>query len=122
MTFRLLGTVAAAAVLCASLPDRAVAQQRQDAAHPDHMEHRFDNADEWAKSFDDPARDQWQLPDRVISELRIQPGAAVADIGAGTGYFTIRLAKLPAKPKVFAVDIEPSMLEHIQHRAMLDGL
>jgi ubiquinone/menaquinone biosynthesis C-methylase UbiE len=46
----------------------------------------------------------------------------VADIGAGTGYFTLRLAKSPAAPTVYAVDIEKSMLEHIQQRAMHDGL
>jgi ubiquinone/menaquinone biosynthesis C-methylase UbiE len=112
-----------AAVLCVAVPERARAQHQQDpVGHPDHMEHRFDDADEWAKSFDDPARDGWQLPDRLIAELHIQPGAVVADIGAGTGYFTIRLAKLPAKPKVYAVDVEPSMLDHVRHRAMLAGL
>jgi len=116
-------TVSAAAVLCVAASGRAAAQNNAGSAvHPDHMEHRFDNADEWAKSFDDPARDAWQMPDRVIKELRIQPGSVVADIGAGTGYFSMRLAKLPARPKVYAVDIEPAMLEHITHRATLDDL
>lgn len=92
------------------------------AGQPDHMEHRFDNAAEWAKSFDDPARDAWQMPDRVVAALELKPGMSVADIGAGTGYFTMRLATLPAKPKVFAVDIEASMVEHVTHRAMHDGL
>jgi ubiquinone/menaquinone biosynthesis C-methylase UbiE len=88
----------------------------------DHFAHRFDNAEEWSKSFDDPARDEWQMPARVIEALNIQPGNVIADIGAGTGYFTTRLAKAPATPKVYAVDIEPSMVEHIRHRAMQDGL
>ena len=57
--------------------------------------------------FDDPARDEWQMPDRVIETLALAPGQAVADIGAGTGYFTVRLAKAAA-PKVYAVDIEKS--------------
>ncbi len=86
------------------------------------MEHRFDNPEQWARSFDDPARDAWQMPDRVIAALNIKPGMAVADIGAGTGYFTIRLASLPAKPLVYAVDIEPAMVEHLTHRAMHEGL
>lgn len=90
--------------------------------HEQHMEHRFDNADEWAKTFDDPARDQWQMPSQVIAALDLKPGQSVADIGAGTGYFTMRLAKSPAAPKVFAVDIEKSMVEHVQQRAMHDGL
>lgn len=92
------------------------------AAQADHLEHRFDNADEWAKSFDDPARDEWQMPERVIEALQLKPGQVVADIGAGTGYFTVRLAKAPAAPRVYAVDIEPSMVEHLKHRAMHDGL
>ena len=62
------------------------------AQKPDHMAHRFEHAEEWAKSFDDPARDEWQMPARVIDALALQPGQIVADIGAGTGYFTIRLA------------------------------
>jgi ubiquinone/menaquinone biosynthesis C-methylase UbiE len=123
MKIRGFATVSAAVILCAGASDRALAQhQPGGTAAPDHMEHRFDNADQWAKSFDDPARDTWQLPDRVIAELHIRPADVVADIGAGTGYFTMRLAKLPAKPKVYAVDIEPSMLEHIDRRAKSSGL
>jgi ubiquinone/menaquinone biosynthesis C-methylase UbiE len=96
--------------------------QGQPAAHPDHMEHSFADADRYAKTFDDPARDAWQMPDRVIAALGLKAGQRVADIGAGTGYFTVRLARLAAAPKVYAVDIEQSMLEHIQHRTMMDGL
>jgi len=80
--------------------------QEHQAAHADHMEHHFDPK-ESAKSFDDPARDAWQMPDRVIAALNLKRGQAVADIGAGTGYFSVRLAKSEAAPKVFAVDIEP---------------
>lgn len=91
-------------------------------APADHLEHRFENADEWTKSFDDPARDEWQMPARVIQALNLKSGQIVADVGAGTGYFTVRLAKSPAMPKVYAVDIEPSMVEHLHYRAMHDGL
>jgi cyclopropane fatty-acyl-phospholipid synthase-like methyltransferase len=100
------------------------AQQATDhaGAAPDHFAHRFDNAAEWAKSFDDPARDEWQMPAKVLEALRLTPGLKVADIGAGTGYFTMRIAASPAAPTVFAVDIESGMVEHIQHRAMRDGL
>ena len=79
----------------------------------DHLDHRFEDPERWAKSFDDPARDQWQMPDRVIEALGLQPGQSVADIGAGTGYFTVRLARASAKPKVFAADIEPSMVAYV---------
>src|SRR6266571_2720912 len=43
----------------------------QHGNHAAHMEHRFDDAERWAKSFDDPARDAWQLPDRVVDALTI---------------------------------------------------
>ena len=88
----------------------------QEKSQADHMEHHFD-AKQSAKSFDDPARDAWQMPDRVIEALGLKPGQIVADIGAGTGYFTVRLAKSAATPKVYAVDIEPSMVSYLKERA-----
>jgi SAM-dependent methyltransferase len=88
----------------------------------DHFGRHFDNAEEWAKSFDDPARDHWQMPARVIDALQLKSGQLVADVGAGTGYFTVRLAKSPAAPKVYAVDIEPSMVEYVTRRAAREGL
>jgi ubiquinone/menaquinone biosynthesis C-methylase UbiE len=87
-----------------------------------HMEHRFEDAEKWAKSFDDPSRDEWQMPGRVIDALGLTPGQIVADIGAGTGYFTVRLAKAPAAPRVYAVDIEKSMVEYVRQRAAKEGL
>lgn len=87
-----------------------------------HMEHSFADAERYAKSFDDPARDAWQMPDRVIGALALKPGQVVADIGAGTGYFTVRLAKSPAAPKVLAADIEANMVEHIRQRVQKEGL
>ena len=98
------------------------AQQHQPGSTPDHMEHRFDDPERYAKSFDDPARDGWQMPSRVIEALALPPGAAVADIGAGTGYFSVRLAKAIPGGTVYAVDVEPSMLDHIRKRALGEGL
>lgn len=90
-------------------------------AAADHMEHHFDPA-ESAKSFDDPARDAWQMPDRVIRTLNLKLGQIVADIGAGTGYFSVRLAKSAAAPKVYAADIEPAMVRYLRERAAKEGL
>ncbi|HME09332.1 MAG TPA: class I SAM-dependent methyltransferase [Bryobacteraceae bacterium] len=88
----------------------------------DHMEHSFSNPEEWAKRFDGPERDAWQLPDRVLATLDVKPGQLVADIGSGTGYFSVRLAKLPAAPKVYGCDIEPSMVNYLRDRAAKEGL
>lgn len=87
-----------------------------------HMDHKFDDPARYAKSFDDPARDAWQMPARVIEALALKPGQKVADIGAGTGYFSVRLARAAAAPKVFAVDLEPKMVEHLTTRAAAEGL
>ena len=113
-----LACVSVAVVLRAQEPQHG---RGQDDAQLPHMEHRFD-AEESAKSFDDPARDEWQMPDRVIEALALRPGQTVADIGAGTGYFTVRLAKSAAAPKVYAVDIEPSMIEYVRQRATKEQL
>lgn len=99
-----------------------IAAAQQPPAKPDHMNHRFDDPERYAKSFDDPARDAWQMPARVIEALALKRDASVADIGAGTGYFSVRLAKAVPNGTVFAADIEPAMLEHIQKRAKAESL
>jgi SAM-dependent methyltransferase len=91
-------------------------------SQPDHFAHRFDNPSEYVDRFDDPKRDEWQMPESVIAVLDLKVGESVADIGAGTGYFTIRLAKSAAKPVVYAVDIEQAMLEHTLGRAKQDRI
>jgi cyclopropane fatty-acyl-phospholipid synthase-like methyltransferase len=100
----------------------AVTAQRHQPSKPDHMQHRFDDPEQQANSFDDPSRDAWQMPSRVIEVLGLSPSVAVADIGAGTGYFSVRLANAIPGGTVYAVDLEPSMLEHIRQRALHDGL
>ncbi len=63
-------------------------------------------------------RDDWQRPAVVMDALRIGPGSRVADIGAGTGYFTFHLARrVGATGRVYAVDIQRAALEDIDHRA-----
>jgi SAM-dependent methyltransferase len=90
------------------------------AMHDRH--HSFGDAEKWAKQFDDPARDKWQMPARVIPALAIKPTDVVADIGAGTGYFTVHLAHAAREGRVFAVDVEPAMVKHLRERASRQGL
>lgn len=85
--------------------------------HPTTMVHRFEDANAWAKVFDDPARDAWQRPDDVIASLALTSTMAVADVGAGTGYFTIRLARAVPAGQVIATDIEPDMVRYLTERA-----
>jgi ubiquinone/menaquinone biosynthesis C-methylase UbiE len=59
----------------------------------------------------------------VIEALGIQPGQSVADIGAGTGYFTVRISPVVGREgRVLAVDVEPAMVEYVRKRAATAGL
>lgn len=86
------------------------------------MHRRFDNAETWAQVFDDPARDAWQQPDRVLAALELGPTMVVADIGAGTGYFAVRLARAIPDGHVIATDIEPDMVRYMTDRAARERL
>jgi ubiquinone/menaquinone biosynthesis C-methylase UbiE len=78
------------------------------------MSKDFKNAEEWVKVFNDPARDVWQKPDEVVEALNVQPNDVVADIGAGTGYFSFRIAKKQTAAKIYAADIQPDMIEFLK--------
>jgi cyclopropane fatty-acyl-phospholipid synthase-like methyltransferase len=91
------------------------------SAQPMH-EHRFSDAERWAKIFDDPARDAWQKPQEVIAALAVAPDSRVADIGSGTGYFAVRLARAAPRGQVYGVDTEPSMVKYLDERARHEGL
>ena len=69
-----------------------------------------------------PGRETEELPDRVVRALELQPSDVVADIGAGTGYFTFRLAPQVPLGKVYAVDIDAQMLDIIRARMAESGL
>jgi SAM-dependent methyltransferase len=92
------------------------------AQTPHTHQHSFSGADRWAKVFDDPERDRWQKPHEVITALKLAPTAKVADIGAGTGYFAARLAHMTPNGRVYAVDLEPDMVKHLEERAKREGL
>jgi predicted methyltransferase len=96
---------------------------RHAAAQSPHThQHSFGDADKWAQIFDDPKRDAWQKPHEVIQALALKPDAVIADIGAGTGYFSARLANMVPKGRVYAVDTEPDMVKHLAERAKREGL
>ena len=73
--------------------------------------------------FDTPGRDQRLHIDQVMDILGIAPGKSVADIGAGSGWFTVRAARrVTPKGIVYAVDINPEALQYITHRAQKEQL
>ncbi|NND71632.1 MAG: methyltransferase domain-containing protein [Rhodothermales bacterium] len=64
-----------------------------------------------------PSRRDSELPDRLVNALEIRPSWHVADIGAGTGYFSFRLSPLVPSGRVYAVDIQQEMLNVIQAKS-----
>lgn len=70
-----------------------------------------------------PDRDAWQKPDQIMDALAVADGSAVADIGAGAGWFTIRLARrVGPNGIVYSQDVQRPMLEAIRRRVAREGL
>jgi len=70
-----------------------------------------------------PDRDAWQRPDQIMDELGIAEGSVVADLGAGGGWFTIRLARrVGPNGVVYAEDIQHEMIEAMKRRVERLGL
>ena len=105
--------------LCSSLLLLAISAHGQDPVkrddHQMHKLHRDPKA--YIGTLEDPKRDAYQKPHEVIHALGLKPGEVIADIGAGSGYFTFHLARhVGEKGKVYAVDISPDMILHINRR------
>lgn len=100
----------------------ARSNQGHAMSHHGAMPHRFEDADAWARRFEDPARDAWQKPDEVIAALALPQEAKVADLGSATGYFAVRLARAVPEGRVYGVDIEPDMTRYLTERAQREGL
>ena len=60
-----------------------------------------------------PSREIEEQPDKTVEQLELKPDDVVADIGAGSGYFSFRMAQQVPNGKVYAVDIQPEMLDEI---------
>jgi len=70
-----------------------------------------------------PGRDEEQRPDEIVRKMGLRDGDVVADLGAGTGYFTRRLAKAVAPSgRVYAVDIQPEMIDLLKRNVEKAGL
>src|SRR6516164_7285996 len=113
--------------LLAQTPSGQIEHEHADdhhmSSHSDQgYQHSFGQAEMWAKEFDDPARDAWQKPDEILDALQFARTVSVADIGAGTGYFSARIAIRVADGEVFAVDIAPDMVRYLGERARRERL
>ncbi len=73
--------------------------------------------------LDAPDREQWGKPELILDELSIADGAVVAELGAGGGWFTVRLAtRVGPNGIVYAEDIQPEMIEVIRRRVQNERL
>jgi ubiquinone/menaquinone biosynthesis C-methylase UbiE len=73
--------------------------------------------------LESPDRDEWQQPDRIMDALAIGEASRVADLGAGGGWFTVRLARrVGPNGIVYAEDIQTEMIESIKRRVDYQGL
>jgi SAM-dependent methyltransferase len=127
----LAGTlIAASALLAAS----GCAVHGRPPAHPSHhrpglgsdaavARHSFADVEHWKGVFDDPKRDEWQKPAQLVAALELRPGMRVADLGAGTGYFSRHLAAVVGEGgTVFAVDTEPNLVAYLRERSEKEGI
>jgi arsenite methyltransferase len=95
----------------------------QTAATEHAAEHLHGDPRAYMAALDDPKRDAWQKPHEVVSALGLREGDTVADIGAGSGYFTLRFARHVGRSgKVFAVDLSSDMVGELKKRAAAAGL
>ena len=108
--------------------------QAHDPAHPpidcplhklgvDPMHLRpFDDVEKYIAFLEKPERAIWQKPDDVVAALGLKGSETLIDVGAGSGYFTFRFAKVLPHGKVIAADTEAEMIRHIHHKVMSDGI
>ena len=111
-----------AAILAAAALGAAAAQEGHGPAqgHDATVHHEFKDAAHWAQVFDSPERDEWQQRAKVMRVVGVEEGESVADLGAGTGYFTQVLSvAVGSRGRVWAVDVEPEMLAYIEKRTDL---
>jgi SAM-dependent methyltransferase len=79
--------------------------------------------DAYIAAQEEPGRDRWQKPDQVLKALAIRSGQTICDIGAGPGYFALRAARLVGpRGRVFAVDVEPKILNALRARIETSGI
>jgi ubiquinone/menaquinone biosynthesis C-methylase UbiE len=90
---------------------------RKQGINMDHMK-PFAEVEKYIEFLERKDRATWQKPDAVISAMKLIGTETIADVGAGSGYFSFRFASKVPEGKVIAIDIEPEMIRHIHHKIM----
>jgi ubiquinone/menaquinone biosynthesis C-methylase UbiE len=98
-----------------------LAAQGRRSAQPRPRSRLFSPVD--LSQLETPDREQWQKPDLIMDALGIADGSVVADLGAGGGWFSLQLARrVGPNGRVYAEDIQSSMIEAIRRRVMRENL
>jgi ubiquinone/menaquinone biosynthesis C-methylase UbiE len=80
------------------------------------------DVDEWVGRFESESREVFALRHEIAKKLELGPGMAIADIGAGTGFFAEVFAEfVGAEGRVYAVEVSPRFLDHLRQRARKQG-
>jgi len=82
----------------------------------------FKDVEKYVAFLERADRAKWQKPDEVVAAVGLAGDETVADVGAGSGYFSFRFAKAVPRGKVVAIDIQPEMVRHIHHKAMTENV
>lgn len=111
---RYVATLLLSASVCCSLPSFAQDESVRPGINERFLAPDIDVA-EWVERFEGESREVFDERDEIVKELKLKPGMAVADVGAGTGLFSRLFAKeVGREGKVYAVDIAPKMIEYIK--------
>jgi ubiquinone/menaquinone biosynthesis C-methylase UbiE len=105
------------------VPTAPAAAQDPQPRSPEQMHQVHHDPAAYVAMLEDPGRDAYQKPEQVMSALALRPGEVVADIGSGSGYFTVRLAaSVGPGGRVYGVDVDPDMVRHLNRRVRDAGL
>lgn len=101
-------------------PSGAVESSVNPGINQDYSDAEFQR---WVSVFERPGREVYDKRHTIVSALALKPGMAIADIGAGTGFYThLFAAKVGTSGKVYAVDISENFIENILRTAKNQGL
>jgi ubiquinone/menaquinone biosynthesis C-methylase UbiE len=101
----------------------AASAQNTPPRSPEEMSHLHRDTKAYIAMLEGPARDAYQKPDEVVLALGLKPGETVADIGSGSGYFTLRLARAVGETgHVYGVDIDPDLVRYLNRRIRDSGM
>jgi 2-polyprenyl-3-methyl-5-hydroxy-6-metoxy-1,4-benzoquinol methylase len=93
----------------------------KQGVHPADL-HPFKDVEKYIAFLERPDRAKWQRPDAIVAALGLAGNETVVDVGAGSGYFSFRLARALTRGTVVATDIQPEMVRHMHHKAMTEGV